>query len=249
MSAAKWVVNNADTISTVASTVAMVSSVLPPPAQVVAAAAGAVAAVAGAIDTANSCVTGGGGACAAGIMGMVPGVRQAKNAVRGAGGLAKAAKEAIKDLNKPGPKDLLDGQSYDDHMAVLGSRTKKEAAAAGTGTISVAAVYETRAGGRYPGYTGEIHRTTMKVPLPLRIYMCLVPRKRTKDVHSGCAETACLVKAYRHEGIRGLFGGKMRAMRIRPKNSTEGPSFAIPLCALMCQPRLRWLRIKWDQVK
>ncbi|MFB9363214.1 polymorphic toxin-type HINT domain-containing protein [Amorphoplanes nipponensis] len=112
--AAKAVVDNAGTISTVAGTIAMVASVLPPPAQVVAAAAGAVAAVAGAIDTAKSCVEGAVGDCAAGIAGMIPGVRQAKNAARGAGAVKNAAKKALKSCNSflPGTLVLMADRSY-----------------------------------------------------------------------------------------------------------------------------------------
>jgi hypothetical protein len=88
----------------------MVAAVLPPPAQVVAAAAGAVAAVAGAIDTAKSCVGGDVGGCASGIAGMVPGVRQAKNAARGVGALKDTAKGLFqKGCNSflPGTKVLM----------------------------------------------------------------------------------------------------------------------------------------------
>ncbi|GIM92558.1 polymorphic toxin-type HINT domain-containing protein [Paractinoplanes toevensis] len=114
-SAAKAVVNNAGTIASVAGTVAMVAAVLPPPAQVVAAAAGAVAAVAGAIDTAKSCASGAALDCAVGIAGMVPGVRQAKTAARGAGAVKNVAKKAIDNCNSfvPGTKVLLgDGKTY-----------------------------------------------------------------------------------------------------------------------------------------
>ncbi|WP_045746605.1 RHS repeat-associated core domain-containing protein [Actinoplanes rectilineatus] len=97
--AAKAVVDNAGTISDVAGAVAMVAAVLPPPAQVVAAAAGAVAAVAGAIDTAKSCVGGDTMGCAMGVAGMIPGVRQAKTAARGAG----AVKDVAKKADGPGP--------------------------------------------------------------------------------------------------------------------------------------------------
>lgn len=89
---ASFVVENAGTISAVAGGIAMVAAVLPPPAQVVAVAAGAVAAVAGAIDTAKTCAGGDAMGCAMGIAEMVPGVRQAKNAVRGAGAIKAAVK-------------------------------------------------------------------------------------------------------------------------------------------------------------
>ncbi|MEW2431374.1 polymorphic toxin-type HINT domain-containing protein [Micromonospora sp. NPDC047644] len=113
-SAARAVVNNAGTISTVASTVAMVAAVLPPPAQVVAVAAGAVAAVAGAIDTAKTCAGGDTAGCAMGIASMVPGVRQAKTAARGAGAVKNAAK------NRPGPLDsCLTPNSFLPGTAVL----------------------------------------------------------------------------------------------------------------------------------
>ncbi|WP_285472664.1 Hint domain-containing protein [Actinoplanes sp. NBRC 101535] len=92
-------VDNVGTISDVAGAVAMVAAVLPPPAQVVAAAAGAVAAVAGAIDTAKSCVGGDTMGCAMGVAGMIPGVRQAKTAARGAG----AVKDVAKKADGPGP--------------------------------------------------------------------------------------------------------------------------------------------------
>jgi RHS repeat-associated protein len=108
-SAAKAVVNNAGTIATVASTVAMVATFLPPPAQVVAAVAGAVAAVAGAIDTAKSCVGGDVGGCASGIAGMVPGVRQAKNAARGIGAVKSGVKSLFKAKSCPIPNSFLPG--------------------------------------------------------------------------------------------------------------------------------------------
>ena len=114
-SAAKAVVNNAGTIASVAGTVAMVAAVLPPPAQVVAAAAGAVAAVAGAIDTAKSCASGAALDCAVGVAGMIPGVRQAKTAARGAGAVKNVAKKAIDSCNSfvPGTKVLLgDRKTY-----------------------------------------------------------------------------------------------------------------------------------------
>ncbi|GIF24664.1 RHS repeat-associated protein [Actinoplanes tereljensis] len=98
VSATKAVVNNAGTIANVAGTIATVAAFLPPPAQIVAAAAGAVAAVAGAIDTIKGCVGGDNLGCAVGVAGMIPGVRQAKNAVRG----ISAAKGAIKGGLKKG---------------------------------------------------------------------------------------------------------------------------------------------------
>ncbi|GIJ11575.1 polymorphic toxin-type HINT domain-containing protein [Micromonospora andamanensis] len=107
-SAVKTVVNNAGTISAVAGTVAMVSAVLPPPAQVVAAAAGAVAAVAGAIDTIKTCSGGSGVDCAMGVAGMVPGVRQAKTAARGASALKNAARGRIGDACEA-PNSFLPG--------------------------------------------------------------------------------------------------------------------------------------------
>ncbi|GIJ28698.1 hypothetical protein Vqi01_38600 [Micromonospora qiuiae] len=113
-SAAKAVVNNAGTIATVAGTIAMVSAVLPPPAQVVAAAAGAVAAVAGAIDTIKTCAGGAGLDCAMGVAGMVPGVRQAKTAARGAGAVKKAVKGADPPCNSflPGTPVLMADGSH-----------------------------------------------------------------------------------------------------------------------------------------
>ena len=92
--------NNAGTIASVAGTIAMVAAVLPPPAQVVAAAAGAVAVVAGAIDTVKTCAGGDAAGCAMGVAGMVPGVRQAKNAVRGAGAIKNAAKTVTKKASE-----------------------------------------------------------------------------------------------------------------------------------------------------
>ncbi len=135
--ATKAVVDNAGTIASVAGTVAMVAAVLPPPAQVVAAAAGAVAAVAGAIDTAKSCVGGDVGGCASGIAGMVPGVRQAKNAARGIGTLKSAAKDIFaKGCNSflPGTRVLMaDGSTkpiedvdVDDRVAARDPETGKE---------------------------------------------------------------------------------------------------------------------------
>jgi RHS repeat-associated protein len=113
-SAAKAVVNNAGTIASVAGTVAMVATFLPPPAQVVAAAAGAVAAVAGAIDTAKSCVSGDALNCAVGVASMVPGVRQAKNAARGASAVKNAAKRLEDACNSflPGTKVLMADGSH-----------------------------------------------------------------------------------------------------------------------------------------
>jgi hypothetical protein len=105
--AAKAVVNNAGTISQVAGTIAMVAAVLPPPAQVVAAAAGAVAAVAGAIDTIKTCAGSDKMGCATGIAGMVPGVRQAKTAARGAGGLKKLFKKSGCNSFVPGTQVLM----------------------------------------------------------------------------------------------------------------------------------------------
>ncbi|MBW6433339.1 hypothetical protein KZ829_06220 [Actinoplanes hulinensis] len=114
--AAKAVVDNAGTIADVAGAVAVVAAVLPPPAQVVAAAAGAVAAVAGAIDTAKSCVGGDVAGCAMGIAGMVPGVRQAKTAARGASAVKSAVKQAEppKGCNSfvPGTRVLMSDGSY-----------------------------------------------------------------------------------------------------------------------------------------
>ncbi|MFG3643429.1 polymorphic toxin-type HINT domain-containing protein [Micromonospora sp. NPDC047762] len=104
-SAVKAVVDNAGTISAVAGGIAMVAAVLPPPAQVVAAAAAAVSAVAGAIDTAKTCKGGDTAGCAMGIASMVPGVRQAKTAARGAG----AVKKAVKGKRPSGCNSFLPG--------------------------------------------------------------------------------------------------------------------------------------------
>ncbi|MEU7907726.1 polymorphic toxin-type HINT domain-containing protein [Actinoplanes sp. NPDC049118] len=145
-SAAKAVVNNAGTIASVAGTVAMVATFLPPPAQIVAAAAGAVAAVAGAIDTAKSCAGGDKLGCATGIAGMIPGVRQAKTAARGAGGLKGLLKRAGKGCNSfpPGTKVLMaDGSSkniedveLDDEVRATDPKTGEDGARPVTALIT-----------------------------------------------------------------------------------------------------------------
>ena len=116
---ASFVVENAGTISAVAGGIAMVTAVLPPPAQVVAAAAGAVAAVAGAIDTAKTCAGGDAMGCAMGIAEMVPGVRQAKNAVRGAGAIKAAVKGKAPGAGDLGVDESCVFHSFDPETQVL----------------------------------------------------------------------------------------------------------------------------------
>ncbi|WP_213453262.1 polymorphic toxin-type HINT domain-containing protein [Rhizomonospora bruguierae] len=110
----KAIVDNAGTISAVAGTVALVATFLPPPAQVVAAAAGAIAAVAGAIDTAKSCAARDKMGCAVGIASMIPGVRQTRTAVRGAGAVKNAGRKLAKSCNSflPGTQVLMADGTY-----------------------------------------------------------------------------------------------------------------------------------------
>jgi RHS repeat-associated protein len=88
---AKWVYNNAGTISTVLGAAALACSVIPP-LQVAAPFLGAAAAVAGAIDTYKSCASGAGLDCAMGVAGMIPGGRIL-------GAVGKAAKNAERAMD------------------------------------------------------------------------------------------------------------------------------------------------------
>jgi RHS repeat-associated protein len=115
----KAIVDNAGTIASVAGTVALVATFLPPPAQVVAAAAGAVAAVAGAIDTIKTCAGGDNVGCAMGVASMIPGVRQARNAVRGVGAAKNALKNSGKNTGRSNPAGTAIGCLTDESNSFL----------------------------------------------------------------------------------------------------------------------------------
>jgi RHS repeat-associated protein len=99
---AKWVYDNAGTISTVLSVAAMACSVIPP-LQVAAPFLGAAATIVGAIDTYKSCKEGAALDCAMGVASLIPGGRVLGAAEREAKAAKKgmdAAEELEKDASK-----------------------------------------------------------------------------------------------------------------------------------------------------
>jgi RHS repeat-associated protein len=129
---AKWVYNNAGTISTVLSVAAVVCTVIPP-LQAAAPFLGAAAEVFNAIDTIHTCSEGISLDCAAGVAGMIPGGRalgvaakeakaakKALNAAEEAEDIAKAERAAAKaDRGARGPSCRIRPHSFDPATPVL----------------------------------------------------------------------------------------------------------------------------------
>lgn len=82
---------------------------------------------------------------------------------------------------------------------------------AGKKSVQYASEYTSRAGNKYVDVNGPAGRP----PLFMRILF-----KLTRH-HGGCAETRCLVQAYRAEGWRGIFGGSFRTIFVRNPFSKE----------------------------
>ncbi|MFI5494719.1 RHS repeat-associated core domain-containing protein [Actinoplanes sp. NPDC051859] len=227
--AAKAVVDNAGTIADVAGTIATVAAFLPPPAQVVAVAAGAVAAVAGAIDTIKSCVGGENLGCAAGVAGMIPGVRQAKNAIRGIGAAKSVVKKADDEVD-----DVL--------AAARGEADQASTIRPDAARPVVAEAIKTR------GRTGRIFSATSQRGDPpvlhptVRRILRFVPPKMRGNGHAKCGLAICLTDSL-NQGISPR-GADARAVLIRNKVTHKKHGIAVPPCA-SCKLLSFWFGLRW----
>ncbi|GIE29391.1 type IV secretion protein Rhs [Actinoplanes italicus] len=94
-----------------------------------------------------------------------------------------------------------------------------------------AAKYTSPSGKVYYGKSGH----DMK-PQPGGVVESLVSRfSPAGRVHTGCAETMCLIKAEAREGAAGVRGGHFEVVRVRAGDSHGRPG--VP-CPTVCQPRL-----------